>query len=108
MSSTKKESREEANEDSEEQDVTEAGREFQSIEQEALGRKEDRWAEVEHKGTSIDFGYHAYIHHFISSYAVLLSFFPLLLKDSPAGKFIPDRGDLLLRQRRHVLLRKLA
>ena len=51
MSSTKKESREEANEDSEEQDVTEAGRVFQRIEQE--GRKDDRWAEVEHKGTSI-------------------------------------------------------
>ena len=55
MSSTKKESREEANEDSEEQDVTEAGRVFQRIEQE--GRKEDRWAEVEHKGTSIDLGF---------------------------------------------------
>ena len=51
----KKESREEANEDSEEQDVTEAGRVFQRIEQE--GRKEDIWAEVEHKGTSIDFGF---------------------------------------------------
>ena len=48
--------------------------------------------------------YHAFIHHFISSYAVLLSFFQLILKDSPAGKFIRDRGDLLLRQRRHVLL----
>ena len=55
MSSTKKESREEANEDREEQDVTEAGRVFQRIEQE--GRKEDRWAEVERKGTSIDFGF---------------------------------------------------
>ena len=55
MSSTKKESREEANEDSEEQDVTEPGRVFQRIEQE--GRKEDRWAEVEHKGTSIDLGF---------------------------------------------------
>ena len=55
MSSTKKESREEANEDSEEQDVTEAGRVFQRIEQE--GRKEDRWAEVEYKGTSIDLGF---------------------------------------------------
>ena len=30
-------------------------------------------------------------------------FFRLILKDSPAGKFIPDRRDLLLRQRRHVL-----
>ena len=51
--------------------------------------------------------YHAFIHHFISSYAVLLSFFffRLILNDSPAGKFIPDRGDLLLRQRRHVLLK---
>ena len=55
LSSTKKESREEANEDSEEQDVTEAGRVFQRIEQE--GRKEDRWAEVEHKGISIDLGF---------------------------------------------------
>ena len=35
--------------------MTEAGRVFQRIEQE--GRKEDRWAEVEHKGTSIDFGF---------------------------------------------------
>ena len=51
----KKESREEANEDSEEQDVTEAGRVFQRIEQK--GRKEDRWPEVEQKGTSIDFGF---------------------------------------------------
>ena len=55
MSSTKKESREEANEESEEQDVTEAGRVFQRIKQE--GRKEDRWAEVEQKGTSIDLGF---------------------------------------------------
>ena len=52
MSSTKKESREEANEDSEEHYVTEAGRVFQRIEEE--GRKEDRWAEVEHEGTYID------------------------------------------------------
>ena len=55
MSSTKNESREEVNEDSEEQDVTEAGRVFQRIKQE--GRKEDRWAEVEHKGISIDLGF---------------------------------------------------
>ena len=55
MSSTKNEWREEANKDSEEQDVTEAGKVFQRIEQE--GKKEDRWAEVEHiKGTSIDLG----------------------------------------------------
>ena len=32
------------------------------------------------------------------------SFFRLILKDSPAGKFIPGRRALLLRQRRHVLL----
>ena len=51
----KKESREEANEDSEEQDVTEAGRVFQRIEQE--GKKKDRWAEVVHKGTSINLGF---------------------------------------------------
>ena len=45
--------------------------------------------------------YHAFIHHFISSYAVLLSFFFFSVT---TGKFIPDRRDLLLRQRRHVLL----
>ena len=55
MSSKKEESREEANEDSEEQDVTEAGGVFQRIEQK--GRREDRWAEGEHKGTSIDLGF---------------------------------------------------
>ena len=44
----------EAKEDREEQDVTETGRVFQRIVHE--GKKEDRWAEVEQEGTSIDLG----------------------------------------------------